>query len=167
MIPERTMRSFTSPVESTSISSRWGSGQRNISVNSMCMKSRASPSRRIHSGQEANLRDGHMLRLRHRVYDRGCDILGAHHVLALGEPRFRVGIDRIPDVRIDRTWRNEGRANPTLPCLLTNYFVHAPQPELAGGVGGQSREPDVVGDGSDGHQMPAAALDHSRADRAD
>src|SRR6266496_1281092 len=40
--PERTMRSFTSPVESTSISSRCGSGQRSISVSSMCTRGRAS-----------------------------------------------------------------------------------------------------------------------------
>src|SRR6266576_3783731 len=41
MIPERTMRSRTSPVERTSISSRWASGHFNISVSSMCITNRA------------------------------------------------------------------------------------------------------------------------------
>src|SRR6266576_654375 len=88
MRPERTMRSFTSPVERTSISSR-----------------------RVDRRQQPNLGDCDMLRLRDRVHHCCRDVLGAHHVLALGETRLGIGIDGVPDVGVHRSRRQERGAH--------------------------------------------------------
>src|SRR6266571_2676821 len=125
-----------------------------------------SASRRVNRGHQPDLRDVQAGRLGDGIQHGRGDVLGPQHGLPLREAGLRVGVHRVPHLRVHRAGRNEGDADAGAGEVHLEHLVHPPEAELARRIGGRAGVGDVIGHGADRHDVAGAALDEMRHDGA-